>query len=88
MWPGTRVDSANGSNFGEMTIFNNAGMPTVQIRDNLMDDTSALSAGISTAILGFNAPASTDTIGKIKVFGSQGDTLEAGTFTLYGIKNS
>ena len=84
MWPGTRVDSSNGSNFGEITIFNTTGMPTLQVRDNLMDDTS-LSVGITNAILGFNSPSSTDTIGKIKLIGSQGNNFEAGNFTLYGL---
>jgi hypothetical protein len=84
MWPGTRVDSSNGSNFGEITIFNTAGMPTLQIRDNLMDDTS-LSVGITHAIAGFSSPSSTDTIGKIKLIGSQGNNFEAGNFALYGL---
>jgi len=84
MWPGTRVDSSNGSNFGEITIFNTTGMPTLQIRDNLMDDTS-LSVGITNAILGFESPSSTDTIGKIKLMGSQGNNFEAGNFILYGL---
>ncbi len=84
MWPGTRVDSSNGSNFGEITIFNTTGMPTLQVRDNLMDDTS-LSVGITNAILGFNSPSSTDTIGKIKLIGSQGNNFEAGNFVLYGL---
>jgi hypothetical protein len=84
MWPGTRVDSSNGSNFGEITIFNTTGMPTLQVRDNLMDDTS-LSVGITHAIAGFSSPSSTDTIGKIKLIGSQSDNFEAGTFVLYGL---
>mgnify|MGYP001595183838 FL=1 len=76
MWPGTRVDSSNGSNFGEITIFNTAGMPTLQVRDNLMDDTGSLSVGITHAIAGFSSPSSTDTIGKIKLKGSQSDNFE------------
>ena len=87
MWPGTRVDSSSGSNFGEITIFNTVGMPTCQIRDNLMDDTG-FKSGISTALMGFDSPSSTDTIGKIKVMGSQGDNFEAGTFVLYGVATS
>ena len=85
LWPGTRVESANGSNFGEITIFNNAGQPTFKIEDCLMDDTAAVSSGIVHSTGGFETPGGSDTIGKIKIVGSQGDDIEAGTFALYGL---
>lgn len=84
-WPGTRVESSNGSNFGEITIFNTVGQPTIKVEDCLMDDTSDVSSGITHSTGGFASPASTATIGKIKLVGSQGNNFEAGTFALYGL---
>lgn len=83
---GTRVASTSGQVAGEMTIFNHVGMPVIRSEVTQLDDTwDERSPGISSLAAGFHNPSSTDYISKIKIKGSQGNNIEGGTFTLYGL---
>jgi len=69
-----------------MTIFNHVGMPVIRSEVTQLDDSwSDRSPGISSLAAGFHNPSSTDYISKIKIKGSQGNNIEGGTFTLYGL---
>ena len=83
---GGRVSSSNGNMSGQVNISNVIGMPSGYGQLAFIDDDQTFDIGFCDFTFGFKTPNSSSTIGKVKFSGSF--SIEAGTFTLYGIKTS
>jgi len=82
---GQGTATSNTNWFGDITIFNDIARPSIHgTNGHTRDSSNAPSIGVFSASI--DSWASGDKLGKVK-FLSEGD-IEAGTFTLYGIKTS